>query len=247
MFIIASKQCSTKQISTSVSNAFKLIFSQVENFHKKAKFLSNYNKFWVLQNSTPIIDTLNKINKKRNAKSISTFDFSTLYTKLPHDKLIKELSAVIDFAFEGGKCRFIHISKWGKASWRNKKPQDAVSFSRNPLKQAVKHLLQNCLFTVGNIVMREAIGIPMGLDPAPFWANLFLYRYEERYMTDLILSDRNKARRFHSTKRFIDDLCAINDGNMFCEIYKDIYYSIQFNKSFLKYIRHKYNYNALYT
>jgi len=91
------------------------------------------------------------------------------------------------------------------------------------LKQAVKHLIQNCLFTVGNIVMRQAIGIPMGIDPAPFWANLFLYRYEERYMTDLILSDRNKARRFHSTKRFIDDLCAINDGNMFGEIYKDIY------------------------
>ena len=112
-FIIASKHCSTKQISTAVSNAFKLIYKQVENFHKKAKFLSNYNKFWVLQNSTPVIDILNKINKKRNAKSISTFDFSTLYTKLPHNKLIKELSAVIDFAFEGGKCKFIEISKQG--------------------------------------------------------------------------------------------------------------------------------------
>ena len=32
-----------------------------------------------------------------------------------------------------------------------------------------------------------------------------------------------KARHFHSTKRFIDDLCAINDGNMFGEIYKEIY------------------------
>ena len=222
-FIIASKQCSTKQVSTAVSNAFKLIYSQVENFHKKAKFLSNYNKFWILQNSTPIIDTLNKINKKHNAKSISTFDFSTLYTKLPHEKLIKELSAVIDFAFEGGKCRFIQMSKGGRASWRNKKLKDAVSFSRNSLKQAVKHLIENCLFTVGNVVMRQAIGIPMGIDPAPFWANLFLYRYEERYMTDLISSNRMKARHFHSTKRFIDDLCAINDGNMFGEIYKEIY------------------------
>ena len=222
-FIIASKHCSTKQISTAVSNAFKLIYKQVENFHKKAKFLSNYNKFWVLQNSTPVIDILNKINKKRNAKSISTFDFSTLYTKLPHNKLIKELSAVIDFAFEGGKCKFIEISKQGKASWKTKRTQGAVSFSRNSLKQAVKHLIQNCFFTVGNIVMRQAIGIPMGIDPAPFWANLFLYQYEERYMSDLIQSDRMKARHFHSTKRFIDDLCAINDGNLFGQIYQEIY------------------------
>ena len=222
-FIIASKHCSTKQISTAVSNAFKLIYKQVENFHKKAKFLSNYNKFWVLQNSTPVIDILNKINRKRNAKSISTFDFSTLYTKLPHNKLIKELSAVIDFAFEGGKCKFIEISKQGKASWKTKRTQGAVSFSRNSLKQAVKHLIQNCFFTVGNIVMRQAIGIPMGIDPAPFWANLFLYQYEERYMSDLIQSDRMKARHFHSTKRFIDDLCAINDGNLFGQIYQEIY------------------------
>ena len=42
-------------------------------------------------------------------------------------------------------------------------------------------------------------------------------------MTELISSDKKKARHFHSTKRFIDDLCAINDGNLFGEIYKDIY------------------------
>ena len=141
--------------------------SQVENFHKKAKFLSNYNKFWVLQNSTPIINTLNKINKKKNAKSISTFDFSTLYTNLPHDKLIKELTDVIDFAFDGGNSKYINITHHGRAVW-GKKAKHSVSFSRHSLKRAVKHLIQNCYFTVGNIVLRQAIGIPMGIDPAPF-------------------------------------------------------------------------------
>ena len=36
-FIISSKICSAKQISKSVSNVLKLIYSQV--FHKNAKFL----------------------------------------------------------------------------------------------------------------------------------------------------------------------------------------------------------------
>ena len=103
------------------------------------------------------------------------------------------------------------------------KKKNSVSFSRNSLKTAVKHLIQNCYFTVGNVVLRQAIGIPMGIDPAPFWANLFLYRYEERYVTELTSSDKVKARHFHSTKRFIDDLCAINDGHLFGEVYKDIY------------------------
>jgi hypothetical protein len=222
-FIIASKLCSTKQISTAVSNVFKLIYNQVDKFHKNAKFLSNYNKFWVLQNSNPVLDSLNHINKKQKAKSISTFDFSTLYTKLPHNKLTKELSEVIDFVFNAGNNQHIAISKYGKAYWSKTKPKTSVSFTRHSLKIAVKHLVQNCYFTVGNVVLRQAIGIPMGIDPAPFWANLFLYQFEQRYMSDLILTDKVKARHFHSTKRFIDDLCAINDGNLFGTVYRNIY------------------------
>ena len=38
-FITASKIGSTKQISKSVSNIFKLVYSQVKNLHKNAKFL----------------------------------------------------------------------------------------------------------------------------------------------------------------------------------------------------------------
>ena len=221
-FIIASKQCSTKQISKAVSNAFKLIFHQIENYHKKAKFLKNYNKFWILQNTEPILDKIKNINRRKGAKSISTYDFSTLYTKLPHDKLINELHRLIDFVFEGGDRNYIKISNWGKASW-GKKSKGSTGYTRHSLKVAVKHLIQNCFFTVGNSVLRQAIGIPMGIDPAPFWANLFLYAYENRFMSDLITTDKVKARHFHSTKRFIDDLCALNDGGEFGRVYKDIY------------------------
>ena len=52
-FVIASKICFAKQISKYVSNVFKLLYSQIGNFHKNAKFLSSFNRFWVLQNSDP--------------------------------------------------------------------------------------------------------------------------------------------------------------------------------------------------
>ena len=41
-FIIASKIRSAKQISKFVFNVFKLVYSQIERFHKNAKFLSKY-------------------------------------------------------------------------------------------------------------------------------------------------------------------------------------------------------------
>ena len=222
-FIIASKACSTKPLATAVSKVFKAIFNQVENFHRNAKFLSNYNKFWIIQNSDPVLDSINRINRKSNAKSIATFDFSTLYTKLPHNKLIKELSEVIDFVYDAGSCKYIVISAFGNVYWAKKKPKTSTSFSRNSLKDALKHLVRKCYFTVGNTIMRQAIGIPMGIDPAPFWANLFLYQYEHRYMDTLITGNNKNARHFHATKRFMDDLCALNDGNLFEKVYQEIY------------------------
>ena len=205
-FIIASKVCSTKKISKAVSLVFKLIYNQVENYHVKAKFLSNYNKFWVIQNSDPILESITRINKKNNAKSISTFDFSTLYTKLPHNKLIKELSDIMKFVFDAGSSKYIIISDYGKAYWAKSKHKHCASFSKNSLINSVKHLIEKCFFSVGRVIMRQAIGIPIGIDTAPFWANLFLYQFEHRYMDALIPEDRMSARHFHSTRHFIDDL-----------------------------------------
>ena len=58
---------------------------------------------WVIRNAMPIIDKLNSINKRKAGKCISTFDFSTLYTKIPHDKLLETLFKLIDFVFNGGQ------------------------------------------------------------------------------------------------------------------------------------------------
>ena len=88
---------------------FKLINNQIESFIKN-QFLSNYNIFWVLQNRNLIIYKLNKINKrKENAKSFFSYGFSTVYTKLPHDKLFDVLFLLINFAFQGHNKSFFNL------------------------------------------------------------------------------------------------------------------------------------------
>ena len=62
-FIIVSKLGSAKQISKFISNLFKLVYYQFENFNKANKFSSNYN-VCLLQNSDSIIQSLIHINKK---------------------------------------------------------------------------------------------------------------------------------------------------------------------------------------
>ena len=57
---------------------------------QKTFYFRGAKTFWVIPNNSFPLECINKINKKKkkNAKQISTFDFSTLYTKIPHDKLL---------------------------------------------------------------------------------------------------------------------------------------------------------------
>ena len=100
---------SFKTLSKLVSIIFNKIFHQIQSFHEKASFYKNYNKFWVIENSKPVLDHLDKLNKYGKAKSISTFDFSTLYTTLPHNDLVNVLNSLIDFVFNGGKIQQVAI------------------------------------------------------------------------------------------------------------------------------------------
>ena len=63
----------------------------------------------------------------------------------------------------------------------------------------------------------------MGSDPAPFFANLFLYFYESKWMNKLKKNDLIKARKLCNIFRFIDDLNSINDEGEFESNYSNIY------------------------
>ena len=103
------------------------------------------------------------------------------------------------------------------------KGKDRRIFTKESLINAVTYLIKNCYFTVGNQIYKQNIGIPMGIDPAPFWANLFLYYFEEKHVQRLISTGSTRAYNYHGINRFIDDLCALNDGNDFSESHKEIY------------------------
>ena len=218
-FIIASSTCSTKPISKLTSSIFKHIFDQVRNFHLKSYFYKNYNRFWVIENSFPVIEKLTRINEKKNAKDISTYDFSTLYTKLKHDDLINNLNEIVDFAFNGGNMnkdgnrKYLTVTSHSTFWSRKKKGKN--SFTKPQIKFLLSHLIRETYFQIGNLLFKQCIGIPMGIDPAPFWANLHLYSYEYKFIKSLMGTDVHKAMKFRYATRFIDDECNLNDGGEF--------------------------------
>ena len=64
----------------------------------------------------------------------------------------------------------------------------------------------------------------MGIDPAPFMANLFLHYYENKFIKSLIENgDLDKATKLKDTFRYLDDLLSINDDLYFKDIICSMY------------------------
>jgi len=93
--------------------------------------------------------------------------------------------------------------------------KDKIQLDKDHVKDAISYLLDNCFFSIGDNVFKQVIGIPMGSDPAPFMANLFLYYYESKFLKEYKNKNPAKASKFNNLFRFIDDLCAINDDEEF--------------------------------
>ena len=101
-FVIASPVCSIKPLSKDITWIFKLFYEKVERY-TKGKVWSGIKTFWTIQNGYPVISSIAKLNKYKAKKSMSTFDFSTLYTKIPNDKLLYVSNEITDFAFKGAQ------------------------------------------------------------------------------------------------------------------------------------------------
>jgi hypothetical protein len=62
---------------------------------------SKVNQMWILKNSKELVESLKSPNFSQ-IYSIKTYDFTTLYTTIPHDKFKTILFGII------GSCFFFH-------------------------------------------------------------------------------------------------------------------------------------------
>lgn len=79
------------------------------------------------------------------------------------------------------------------------------------------------IFYSCNVLLLQTVNIPMWIDLAPFWTNLYLYNYESKYLTNLIRINKLRGRRFQSSFRFTDDLCTLNNGGEFDKAFLEMY------------------------
>ena len=161
---------------------------------------------------------------RKSAKDIDTFNFSTLYTKINLEDLKDKLKITVDHVFKGGCSQKIRVddneAEWEKSQRSRKKGK---TYGKEEIHRMIDLVIDNALFMVGDKVIRQKIGIPMGIDPAPYIANLYLYYYEFTWLRNKMKSEFGMVRKNYSKiNRFIDDLLATNNGNHLNNHWKEI-------------------------
>ena len=79
----------------------------------------------------------------------------------------------------------------------------------------INHLIKESSSRVGNLVLLQAIDIPMGNDPPPLWAKLCLYHDEAYFISILTKINKTRAIKFKNASCFIDNeynLKLFHDG-----------------------------------
>ena len=130
---------------------------------------------------------LKRVNRTKGARHFDSFDFSTLYTNIPHDLLLDSISQLISEAYRIRGAKYLVVRSDGTAYWSNTTAMRDHSITKDQLVEQIKFLVDNIYIQVGNKIFRQTIGIPMGTDCAPLLANLFLFYYEYKFMKDKIV------------------------------------------------------------
>jgi hypothetical protein len=112
-----------------------------------------------------------------SCNSIKPFDFSTLYTTIPHSKLKDKLRELVQLCFitRNGQGRYKYLVLGRDRSYFVKHHSDSTkAFSETDIF--------NIFVMFGGCVFPQTVGIPMGTNCVPLLADLLLYSYEADFI-----------------------------------------------------------------
>ena len=176
-FIAGSSKCSTKPLSILLTKLLTYIKQGLPKYCETAYSRSGVNQMWILMNSKELLEHLQSPNFN-HITSIKSFDFSTLYTTIPHRKLKSRLATIIrnSFIHKHGNRRYKFLVLGREGPYFVKEHSDSKNkYTEDDIVNMLEFLVDNIFVVFGGKVFQQIVGIPMGTNCAPLLADIFLY------------------------------------------------------------------------
>ena len=98
-FIAGSSKCTTKDLSCLLTKVLTTVKDGLIRYNNTKTSSHGVNSMWIVKNSTSLLSSLDQLDV-RTATSVQTYDFSTLYTSIPHNLLKSRITALIHNSFK---------------------------------------------------------------------------------------------------------------------------------------------------
>ena len=184
--------------------------NHVIKYCEKVYERSGKNLFWSIKKSCEVLNKLK--SRDIRASSMFTYDFSTLYTTLPHNLIKDKLVDIIERTFQRKDSFYIACND-RYAFFTSDADRNYNLWSCQKVWEVLTFLLDNIYIRFGSKLYRQIVGIPMGTNCAPLVADLFLFCYERDFMLSLSEDKQSDViQAFNSTSRYLDDLSNIDNN-----------------------------------
>jgi hypothetical protein len=222
-YIAGSSTCSTKELSIHLTKIMSAVNEEEQKYCETVHSRSGINHMWILKTSKDHLDNL-KSRSFSHVSSIKTFDFSTLYTTLPHNKLKTRLKETIHRAFSHRNYdSTFFVLGYNSTYFSNKIQKGKTCHSEEQVIGMLEFLIDNIFVSFGGTLFQQVVCIPMCANYAPLLADLFLYSYESEFLQKLVKDEKfHEARAFNFSYQYIDDALSINNSG-FAEFLPLIY------------------------
>ena len=192
--IAGSVKCSTKPLSILLTKLLTHIKQALQKYCETSYSRSGDNQMWILKNSKELLEHLQSPNFN-HIISIKSFDFSTLYTTIPHQKLKSRLATIIrnSFIHKRGTRRYKFLVLCREGPYFVKEHSDSKNkYTEDDIINMLEFLVDNMFVVFGGKVFQQIVGIPMGANCAPLLADIFLYSYEAEFIQSLLSTGKKK-------------------------------------------------------
>ena len=157
-FIANSSSCTTTELSKLLTFCLTTIKNHVSKYCEKVYERSGKNLFWSIKNSCEV---LNKLKSRGfRASSLSTYDFSTLYTTLPHNLIKDKLVDLIERTFQREGSLYIACND-RNAFFTSDAVRNYNLWSYQKVCEALTFLLDNIYIRFESKLYRQIVGIPI--------------------------------------------------------------------------------------
>ena len=207
-FIANSSSCTTTVLSKLLTSCLTAVKKHWIRYYDIVYERDGINYFWSIKNSN---DVLNKFKSKNfQASKLSIYDFSTLYTTLPHHLIKDKLIDLINRTFIRENIQYLACNE-ECAFFTSDVYNNHNLWSCQKFCDALVYLLDNIFIRFGTKLYRQTIGIPMGTNCAPLVADLFLFCYERDFMKSLSRENQTDIIEVFNSTRYLDDLLNIDN------------------------------------